>query len=116
MISVKVTRQMIEQFSTAVQAGVSSEVPGTFLTLFRQGEFELFQRLGVPLSKILHAEQEYIYLVPLQAEMEFEYETTLAQVLEKRGASGAMSFLTLETEFRSGVQKIATGRTTVVVR
>lgn len=102
----------IGAFSGAVHAQDRGEAPPTFLTIARDGEFELLQVLGLPLKNILHAEQEYEYEAPLLAGDELVYSTSLAQVLEKKGGSGSMTFFILETVFEAerGGNRMRVGR------
>jgi hypothetical protein len=90
------------------------------MTCLRAGEFELFSRFGIPLSSLLHAEQNYRYETGIEAGDELEFETRLTQALEKRGAKGAMHFLTLDTEVsilrREARLRAGTCRSTIVYR
>jgi hypothetical protein len=90
------------------------------LTVFRKGEFDLFQSLGVELARVLHAEQEYQYENTIEAGDHVSFETSLTQVLEKGGSSARMQFLTFETEVdaerKSKMVRIGKSKTTIVVR
>ena len=100
------------------------EAPPTYLTLFRRGEFELFEKLGLELRQILHAEQEYFYQGKLLANDEVRFETQIVTAHSKKSADAAkpsLHFLTLETTIeatREGtkVGQVATSKTTIVVR
>jgi hypothetical protein len=95
-----ITSDRIAAFRRAVGAsqGRPDVAPPTFMTVLRSGEFELFQRFGIPLSSVLHAEQTYTYAEPIRAGDEVEFETCLSQALSKRGGKGEMHFLTFDTE------------------
>jgi hypothetical protein len=108
----EVSRERIERFALSIGAPVSDEAPPTFLTLFRKAEFALFDQLGIPLSKVLHAEQEYTYEAPLKAGDRITFETTLAKALEK----GSVRFMTFRTDFRVGESPVASSNTVIVVR
>lgn len=100
---------------------VVGTAPATLMTIFRKGEFDLFQKLQIPLSKVLHAEQEYLYENSIEPEDRISYETVLSQVLEKGGAHKAsIQFLVFETRVQaerdSRSVPIGTGKTTIVVR
>ena len=116
----EVTSERVHAFCKAVHAPVSETAPATYLTRFRAGEFALFQELEIPLSRLLHAEQEYFYESPLIVGDTIEYETTFANVLSKSGNTGTMFFATFESRFRvvrSGKETpIGASRTTIVVR
>ncbi len=102
LIRDQVPYERVQEFAQAVGAKViGDEVPPTYITIFRDGEFSLLERLGIPLAKVLHADQEYQYDLPVRAGDEIEYVTELVQVLEKHGRAGSMSFLTFETNFKS---------------
>jgi hypothetical protein len=116
----KVTGNRILAFCRAIGVQNCDVAPPTFLTVFRKGEFDLFQLLGIELSRILHAEQEYQYENPIQSGDTVHFETVVTHVLEKQGSSSKMQFLTFETEFHSerGPQKFRVGKskTTIVVK
>jgi hypothetical protein len=97
----QITLDRIHSFRKAIGAQLDLVAPPTFLTLFRRGEFDLFKVLGVELSRVLHAEQEYDYQHPILAGDQVHFETTLTQVLEKNGTSYRMQFLTFETDVQS---------------
>ncbi len=110
----------IEAFYRSVGVTPRLEAPPTFMTVFRKGEFELFERLGIPLARVLHGEQEYEYEEPIRGGDTVTYECELVKALEKRGSKGQMLFMTFDTEAtieREG-RKLRAGRTrcTVVVK
>lgn len=110
------TAERLAAFSAAIGAPAREVAPPTFLTVGRKGEFELLQRLGVPLQRVLHGEQEYEYLRPIRAGDRVEYVTRLANVLEKRGTSSFMQFLIFETAFTVRGETVARARTNIIHR
>lgn len=123
---VTLSETRMKDFATCVKATVgntshspmtSNSVP-TIFTIFREGEFEIIDRLGVQLSQILHAEQEYSTFHSLLPEEEIRYTTTLLSVVEKRGSSSSLAFLVFETDFlrtRDSVC-VANAKSTMVYR
>ncbi len=119
-----VTRERVQAFWGAL--GVSDkpdsrEVPPTFLTICRQGEFELFQDFGVPLTSLLHAGQEYRYFGAIEVGDVLVFETTLKEVFEKKGKSGSMCFLVFETQVQARksdgrLELVAQSSTNVVLK
>ena len=91
----------LEEFNRAICAKDRGVAPPTFLTSAREGEFGLLEKLGVPLKRLLHAEQEYRYLTPVLPGDEIVYRTRLSDVMEKRGGTGGMVFFILETAFKA---------------
>jgi len=75
----------------------SSIAPSMF-TIFRNGEFEIMDAIGVQLKQVLHAEQEYEFFKPILPDQEVEYQAELTSVLEKKGKDYRMSFLVCETK------------------
>jgi hypothetical protein len=121
-LRLKIDADLISRFRLATGASVGPKdvAPPTFMTVLRSGEFELFKRMGVPLSALLHAEQTYTYAEPIRAGDELEFATRLSQALSKRGTKGEMHFLTLETDVAalrpSGRVPVGTCRSVIVVR
>ena len=95
-----VTAERIRAFTSAVGAPDRPEAPPTFLTVFRRGEFEMLQTLGLELSNALHADQQYDFFRPIRAGDEIHFETEVSQVLEKLSTKQNLQFLTLETRFQ----------------
>ena len=112
----EVTQEKIKKFCIAVGASDDSVAPPTYFTVCRHGEFELFQVLGISLSSVLHADQEYTYESEVRAGEVISFQTTLVSVMEKRG--GALRFLTLETRFVSNrdQRQLGTAKSVVVIR
>lgn len=119
VFSEKITEGRISTFCQAVGAEPSTIAPPTFLTLFRGGEFELFDQMGLKLSNVLHGEQQYSYESEIHAGDEVTFQTQLTSALEKKGGSGRMSFLSFETEISvkaPNPRPVGKSKTTVIVR
>jgi hypothetical protein len=106
----------LQKFAQAV--GAENRMHGfpTFLTVCRKGEFELMQRFGIPLARVLHGEQEYEFANPIIQGSKLAYETRLADVLEKRGKSAALHFMIFETKVTSAGRDIGVARSTIIYR
>jgi hypothetical protein len=118
-LEVEVDAERVRRFALSVQDTGKQEVPPTFLTLFRDLEFQFFNELGFPLSKVLHGDQEYAFDAPLKVGLRLKYETVLANLLEKKGKNYKLIFLVLETTFYTAgaeSKRLALSKTTVVVR
>lgn len=75
----------------------TSIAPSMF-TVFRGGEFEIMDVLGIQLKQVLHAEQEYEFFNPIHPEEEVEYQAELVSVVEKKGKDYRMAFMVYETK------------------
>ena len=124
----KVTLSGVEMrdFATCVRAtvGATSHSPinslaiPTVYTIFRQGEFEIMNDLGIQLKQVLHADQTYTMHETLSPSEEIVFTTRLASVAEKKSKSANMAFMAFETDFvRTGDGVVvATARSTMVYR
>ena len=112
-----VTEERLKIFASAIGASSILDLP-TFLTVFREGEFEVVDRMGIALSQVLHGEQEYVLKSAIKPGDEISYFTTLMSVHEKKGKAATLHFLVLETDFieTKSDRDIGTSRTTFVVR
>ncbi len=115
----EVSAERIGDFARAVGAvSPGGAAPATYLTTCRKGEFEFFDQLGIPLARLLHVDQEYAYVNPIQGGDRLHYQTRLASAVEK--AKGKMLFLGFETnvEIERAGQTLPAGSTksTIVVR
>jgi hypothetical protein len=116
----------MRDFGACVKAtvGATSHTPitsvaiPTIYTLFRQGEFELMNEIGIQLKQVLHAEQVYELHAALSPSEEIRFTTTLASVVQKKSKTANLAFLGFETEFvRTGDGvTVATARSTMVYR
>lgn len=82
--------------AAAIAAGYPAiPAPPTFATTFREGNVR--EGLDLDLQKLLHGEQSYRFRRPLYAGDRITCVDRIADVYEKRGKSGAMDFLVIET-------------------
>lgn len=65
------------------------------LSLAEPDPFEKFLAMGIDLSKILHAQEQFQYYGPICAGDRMTFDTTVLDIYEKRG--GALQFMVLET-------------------
>jgi acyl dehydratase len=127
---VEVTAEAIRQFADAIgdanpiyhdeavarAAGYPALIaPPTYVTKFRQfvGAFQID-----PIKmRLLHGEEEYSYARPLHAGDTLTIQTRVAEVRQRPGKDGVMTFVTLETTGKdaSGA-RVYTGRTLAILR
>lgn len=92
--------------------------PPTFMKVL-EGEDNssrrILEALGVELPRVLHAEQQFDYLVPIRAGDEIRVERRVADLYDKK--DGQMDFIVIETRFTgpSGML-VARSRQIVLVR
>ncbi len=103
---------------TTSHSNISSAVIPTVFTLFRQGEFQLMEDLGIHIKQVLHAEQEYAMCTPLLPGEEINFSTRLSSVVEKKSRTANLAFMAFETDFQRTADGIivATARSTMVYR
>jgi acyl dehydratase len=111
---VTVERGKIKEFARALgdlnplylddRVGQASEwsdiiAPPTFATTFRdEGASEAFFRdLGIDISRVLHGEQEFELLRPIQPGQTYLCRSRIVDIYEKTGKSGPMAFVLRET-------------------
>jgi acyl dehydratase len=111
---VTVERGKIKEFARAIgdlnpfylddRVGQASEwgdiiAPPTFATTFRdEGASEAFFRdLGIDISRVLHGEQEFELVRPIQPGHTYLCRSRIVDIYEKTGKSGPMAFVVRET-------------------
>jgi MaoC dehydratase-like protein len=115
---VEIERGAIRKFAEAVgdttEACLRGELaPPTFPTTIR---------IPIPgvtfdLARVLHGSQEYRFQRPIHAGDRLRCRTRLADVYQREGRLGAMTFLIIELEGRAeNGEPVFTGRSTVIVR
>ena len=105
--------------AAAKEAGYKSlPMPPTFLFSLKMDvprPFENYENVGAPLSKILHANQDFTYHSPVVAGDTLTFKSHIADIYEKKG--GALQFLVEKTKITNQEeQHVADMTTTLVVR
>jgi uncharacterized protein YprB with RNaseH-like and TPR domain len=115
----QVTEEAVRRFMEATEdpalQNETSYVPPTFPTTFRMS----IPELGLDNTKmqVLHGEQQYTYTRPLQIGEEVTCVVRVANLHERSGRSGSMTFIKLETTGTdSNQQPVFTASSTLVVR
>lgn len=101
-------------FASAIGSRSQSPLP-VILTAFRHGEFELLDQIKIPLSWVLHGEQEYKVTRTLLLNDELAYQTEFTRYFTRSGSSEKLTFLIFETRFWNQVE-VARGLTTMILR
>jgi acyl dehydratase len=74
--------------------------PIAFMTQAMAGGMDTFLELGLDFMTLVHGEQEFEYVRPIRAGETLTLTGRIADVYEKRGSSGILDFVVLETEAR----------------
>lgn len=92
--------------------------PPTFATTFGfESKESVMAGLDINYARLLHGEQEYEYFKPIRAGDVISFSTTITDITEKQGKSGAMDIVTTEmTGNNQNGEKVFVGRSTVVIR
>lgn len=117
----EVTREAVERFmeateDPALQSGTPLEyAPPTFPTTFRVRVPGL--ELDGSKMQLIHGEQRYSYTRQLRIGEKITCQVRVADIRERAGKSGPMTFVVLETTGQdSRQQPVFTARSTVIVR
>lgn len=111
---ITVERGRIKEFARAIgddnpaylddRLGQASEwgdiiAPPTFMTTFRDGadSATFLRELGTDISRVLHGEQEFELLRPIQPGQTYVCRARVVDIYEKTGRSGPMAFVVRET-------------------
>jgi acyl dehydratase len=92
--------------------------PPTFVTtLGFESTESVMEGLDINYARLLHGEQEFEYHSPIMAGDVISFSTTITDITEKQGKSGAMDIVTTEmTGNNQNGEKVFVGRSTVVIR
>ena len=109
-----ITAESVEAFrhATGTRHLPAGQVPLTYVTLFRAAEFEFVDRLTVSDQAVLHAEQEYRMVAPLQVGDEPLVSTSVKSLRSRAG----MTFLVMESTISCSGQIKLESTTTFVIR
>jgi len=92
-------------------------VPTTFLKALENehlGAAALLALMGAPIRGVLHAGQSFEFLAPLHVGDTVEICRRVADIYDKK--NGALTFVVVDTDYRSGERAVATSRQTMVLR
>ncbi|MGE4232349.1 MAG: MaoC family dehydratase N-terminal domain-containing protein [Bacteriovoracia bacterium] len=114
------SKEQAEKFFSSVNWQIQNRpaTPPTMVTVFRLGEFMVFEKLGYSLSQLLHGEQKYTFHEELRAGEKYSGETYIKSRFEKSGTSGRhMIFYVLLTDlFDSNGHLSAQAQSTIIAR
>ncbi len=106
------TSERLADFRSATKTEYALGMPPTLATIYRASEFEWLARLNIDMRQLLHTDQEYEYLVPLEVGDAPVVTTRVKDYRERRG----MQFYVLESDIVcNGVTKLYT-RSSFIVR
>ena len=118
--TVTASAERISAFARAIGMGDAATgiAPPTFMKAI-EGEGNssrrIIEALGVPLSRILHAEQQFDYLAPIRAGDVLRVERSVTDLYDKR--NGAMEFIVIESRIsRQDGTPVGRSRQVVLVR
>jgi acyl dehydratase len=92
-------------------------VPTTFLKALENEHFgaaALLDLLGAPLRGVLHAGQSFEFLAPLHVGDAVAVCRRIADIYDKK--NGALTFVVVDTDYRSGERLVATSGQTILLR
>lgn len=107
-----ITEKQVSDFRNATGTRFTSGVPVTFPTMFRKAEFQFLDLCEVDMRQLLHVDQEYEYVSPVEVGDVLDVSTKIESVRERRG----MYFFTLKTEISAGKKMKVISITQFVVR
>ncbi len=92
-------------------------VPPTFLKALEGEHFSsarLLERMGVPLTGVLHAEQAFDLQAPVHVGDPVEISRHVASIQDKK--NGAMTLVVVDTDYRVGGRTVGHSRQTILAR
>lgn len=95
----EIKQNNIELFASITKLKLNlSPIPPTYSTLFRKGEFELLDKIGIQLTQVLHGEQTYEHHKDFFPGQKVSCVSTLKNKLVKKG--GSLTILIVTTDIR----------------
>jgi N-terminal half of MaoC dehydratase len=111
-----ISREDLEAFTKATLTEHSRAIPLTFPTTFRRPEFQWLDRLKVDMHQLLHTDQEYEYLKPLEVGDTPVIRTRICDFKERRVRQGRLVIVVLESEVSCQEELKLRSLTTFVLR
>jgi hydroxyacyl-ACP dehydratase HTD2-like protein with hotdog domain len=98
--TVTVEPERLALFAQAVGEESQHIAPPTFMKVIEAengGSQRMLSALGVDLRRVLHAEQQFDYVLPIHAGDQLTVTRVVTDIYEKKG--GAMAFIVIQSEF-----------------
>jgi hypothetical protein len=118
--SVVASPARIERFARAIglEGAADGCAPPTFMKAI-EGEHNssrrILETMGVPLAKVLHAEQQFDYFSPIRAGDNLQVQRTVTDIYDKR--DGEMEFVVIESRiWRMDGTAVGRSRQVILVR
>jgi hypothetical protein len=116
--TVTVAADRLRQFAAATGADANAVPPPTYLKVI-EGEGnssrEILATLGVDLSRVLHAEQEFEYHASFDAGDQLTVERVVSDIYERK--SGQFEFIVIDSEVRHAAgDLVGRSRQVILVR
>lgn len=80
--------------------------PIAFMVQAMSGGMDTFLELGLNFMTLVHGEQEFEYVRPIQVGETLTLTGRIGDIYEKTGSSGTLDFVTLETEAKDDAGKL----------
>ncbi len=93
------------------------ELPYSFYSCLREGEFNIFKDLGIDLKQLLHLSQSFHYFAKPRLNEKIISRVSILKVVHRKLGGNEVVFLELQNEyFRNSTEAIAKAEGTVIVR
>jgi len=117
--AVVASQERIERFARAIGLDrIDGCAPPTFMKAV-EGEHNssrrILETMGVPLTRVLHAEQQFDYFSPIRCGDSLQVQRTVTDIYDKR--NGEMEFVVIESRiWRTDGSAIGRSRQVILVR
>ena len=111
-----ITQTKTDAFLKGTHSHYAQAIPPTYVTLFRRAEYDWLARLKIEIPELLHGDQQYEYLAPLQTDQPIQVRTKLASWKERNTPKVRLIFVVMESEIFCNQILAVRSRTTFVVR
>lgn len=116
--TVEASAERIARFARAIGEVETAVAPPTFMKAV-EGEHNssrrILETMGVPLARVLHAEQQFDYFTPIRAGDRLQVQRSVTDIYDKRG--GEMEFIVIESRiWREDGTAVGRSRQLILVR
>ncbi len=117
-LSFIVTKENVEKFCGCVGYAPlnGTELPYSFLTCMREGEFVIFADLGIDLKQLLHTSQSFTYFKPLQMGDKLTVRSFIKKINSRKLGGELVVFLDMGSQYLRGTELLAECEGSVLVR
>lgn len=117
-VEILLSKELVEKFFKALSYPFApeAELPHSLYNCLKEGEFKIFEDLGVELHQLLHVSQSFTYYAHLHLGDQIKSAVSIQKVNSRKLGVGLVVFIELGNKFYRNGELVAEASGSVIVR